>query len=110
VKCDCGQVQDVPYGQRWECPACERRWNTGQIPEEEYLGIMRDMRRYRIQAMIVGGAIAIAVFGFTLWTGQSVIPMAMIAMTFWLLIFMPRWRRKIRWHTRNLPKWTLHPE
>ena len=90
VKCDCGQVQDVPYGERWECPGCGRRWNTGQI--------------------LVGGAIAIAVFGFTLWTGQSVIPMAMIAMTFWLLIFMPRWRRKIRWHTRNLPKWTLHPE
>jgi len=110
IRCDCGRVADIPYGERWDCPECGRGWSTSQIPEEEYLGIMRDMRRYRVQAMIVGAAIGLGVFAFTTWTGRPILPMAMLAMTFWLLVYMPRWRRKVRGHARNLPKWTLHPD
>ena len=45
IRCDCGGIGYVPYDVRWECPTCHRRWNTGQIPAEEYWGIMRGMRR-----------------------------------------------------------------
>ena len=58
IRCDCGQVERVPYGQTWTCPDCGRRWNTEQIPAEEYWGIMREMRRYRLQ--VVGVALVLA--------------------------------------------------
>jgi hypothetical protein len=59
IKCECGELRHVPYGERWECEQCGRRWNTAQIPAAEYDGIMRDMRRFRLSA--IGYAIAIGV-------------------------------------------------
>ena len=61
IRCDCGQVERVPYGQRWVCPDCGRRWNTEQIPAEEYWGIMREMRNYRLQVVGVSLAFGIGV-------------------------------------------------
>ena len=53
VGCDCGRVEYVAYGASWECPDCHRRYNTEQIPAEEYWGIMHEMRRYRLQVLAV---------------------------------------------------------
>src|SRR5262249_25070269 len=61
VRCDCGGIGYVPYGERWECPTCHRRWNTGQIPAEEYWGIMRDMRRMRISVILTALALVVPV-------------------------------------------------
>src|SRR6266566_2195365 len=57
VRWDCGGIGYVPYGERWECRMCHRRWNTGQIPAEEYWGIMRDMRRMRVSAIVTALAV-----------------------------------------------------
>ena len=61
VRCDCGGIGYVPYGERWECRTCHRRWNTGQIPAEEYWGIMRDMRRMRISAIVTALAVVVPI-------------------------------------------------
>src|SRR5690348_15043850 len=69
VSCDCGGIGYVPYGERWECPTCHRRWNTGQIPAEEYWGIMRDMRRMRINVLATALGLIIPILILTAVAG-----------------------------------------
>ena len=111
VKCDCGQIQYIPYGETWECPRCGRRYDTNQIPSEEYWGIMREMRRYRLRVLWVAAALGVGLaLIFARIDRQQAIPLAIALMAFWLLVYMPRWRQKVRRRARNLPRWQLHPE
>jgi Flp pilus assembly protein TadB len=110
VRCDCGAVKHVPYGETWACERCGRRWNTAQIPAEAYWGIMREMRRYRLTAIGVALAIAalFALLGST--AGAQFFVLLPLALGFWFLWYMPLWRRKVRRRARSLPTWKLHPE
>ena len=110
VRCDCGGIGYVPYGERWECPTCHRRWNTGQIPAEEYWGIMRDMRRTRINVIATALGLIIAILILTAVLGIRIVILLPVVMSFWFLFYMPRWRRRVRLQARNLQRWQLHPE
>ncbi len=110
VKCDCGTVSQVPYGDTWTCERCGKRWNTAQIPSEQYWGIMSEMRRYRLQAMGVAVGIAATFITLGLTVGQRFFVLAPIALGAWFLWYMPQWRRKVRLAARNLPRWKLTPE
>lgn len=110
VRCDCEQVRRLAYGERWTCEGCSRRWNTNQIPAEEYWGIMREMRRYRVVA--VGAALVLGVT-FALLTflvAQRLLLLFPVVMAGWYLLYMPRWRRRVRQRARSLPSWQLRPE
>ena len=110
VRCDCGAVEHVPYGDTWTCQTCGRRWNTTQIPEADYWGIMREMRGYRLQVLVASVVVA-AVFAVLFITvGTRFLPLALLVMGFWFLVYMPRWRKKVRLRARNLPRWELEPE
>jgi Flp pilus assembly protein TadB len=110
VRCDCGATKHVAYGERWTCEQCGRRWNTSQIPAEDYWGIMREMRRYRLT--VIGVAVAIMAVFALLGTvaGAQFFVLMPLALGFWFLWYMPMWRRKVRRRTRSLPKWQLRPE
>jgi hypothetical protein len=110
VRCDCGDVQHVPYGETWECPTCGKRWNTTQIPAEQYWGIMEDMRRFRLQVMGIAVAIAVPFALLGLFVGQRFFLLFPLVLGFWFFFFMPQWRRKVRAATRSLPTWHLRPE
>src|SRR5262245_51073181 len=110
VRCDCGEITYLDYGEVWTCPSCGRRWNTRQIPEDEYWGIMHRMRQYRLQVMGVAVAVALAFVALGVAMGPQVWLLAPVVITFWLLVFMPRWRRKVRAAARSLPTWKLRPE
>jgi len=110
IRCDCGEINYLDYGEVWTCPSCGRRWNTTQIPEAEYWGIMHQMRQYRLQVMGVAVAIALGFVALGVAMGPQVWLLAPVVITFWLLIFMPRWRRKVRAAARSLPTWKLRPE
>jgi hypothetical protein len=110
VRCDCAEVAYVPYGERWECPRCGRRWNTGQIPAEEYWGIIREMRRYRLNLLSLTVAVAVVLGGLGLFWGARAFPIVPVILGFWLLVYMPRWRRRVRARARSLPTWRLRPE
>jgi hypothetical protein len=110
VRCDCGEITYLDYGEVWTCPSCGRQWNTGQIPEDEYWDIMRRMRQYRIQVMGVALAVALGFVALGMLMGSQVWLLAPVVITFWLLVFMPRWRRKVRAAARSLPTWKLRPE
>ena len=110
VRCDCGGIGYVPYGERWECRTCHRRWNTGQIPAEEYWGIMRDMRRLRINVLLTALGIVVPIVALSVVAGIRILLLLPVVMSFWFLFYMPRWRRRVRQQARSLRKWKLHPE
>ena len=110
IRCDCGQVERVPYGQTWVCPDCGRRWNTEQIPAEEYWGIMRDMRRTRINVLATALGMIIPILILTAVAGIRIMILLPVVMSFWFLFYMPRWRRRVRLRARSLQRWQLHPE
>lgn len=110
VRCECGELRHVPYGERWVCEQCGRAWNTAQIPAEEYSAIMREMRNMRLS--VIGVAVALAaVFGLlALVVAQSLFLLLPVVLAAWFLLYMPRWRRRVRDRARSLPTWELHPE
>lgn len=110
VKCECGELKHVPYGEVWECEQCGRRWNTNQIPAEEYDGLLREMRRFRLSA--IGAAVVLgAGFGLlAIFVSQSLFLMLPAVLGLWYIWYMPFWRRKVRRRARNLPTWQLTKE
>ncbi len=110
IRCDCGGTRQVPYGERWQCAGCGRSWNTAQIPAEEYFGILREMRRFRLSA--IGFAVVIsAVFaGLAVFVSQGLFLLFPLILSGWYLVYMPLWRRRVRRRARSLPTWQLHPE
>ena len=110
VACDCGEMQHVPYGETWTCESCGRRWNTAQIPAEEYHGLLRDMRRMRL--VPIGVALgATLVFGLlALFVAESLFLLLPVVLGVWFLWYMPWWRRRIRRRARSAPTWNLRPE
>lgn len=110
MKCDCGQVNYLDYGERWTCPSCGRRWNTQQIPADEYWGIMHDARRQRVAMMLVAIGLAVGFVVLGIAMGPAVWGFSPIVIAGWFLLLMPRWRRRLRIHARTLPRWQLTPE
>ena len=58
VSCDCGETREVPYGEAWRCESCGRVWDTNQIPAEEYEGLLRRMKRARLEAFALAAVLA----------------------------------------------------
>lgn len=110
ITCECGEAKAVPYGQRWICERCRRSWNTAEIPAEEYAGLLRRMRRYRLEAVVLAAALAAILVPLIVVVNPSFIFLTPIVAAAWLFLYLPRWRRKIRAAAQNAPRWELHPE
>jgi hypothetical protein len=109
VACDCGELEHVAYGETWQC-ACGRRWNTTQIPADEYWGILRDMRRFRLTAIAAAVLIGVGFTVLALVVSHSLFLLLPVVLGGWYTLYMPWWRRKVRRRARSLPKWQLRPE
>ncbi|MBD0290158.1 MAG: hypothetical protein ICV74_02785 [Thermoleophilia bacterium] len=110
IKCECGQVRQVAYGERWTCEVCGRSWNTAQIPADEYWGIMRTMRGYRLSVIGVAAGMALVFTLLALFVAESLFLLLPVVLAGWFVWYMPFWRRKVRRHARNLPRWEIHPD
>jgi Flp pilus assembly protein TadB len=110
IKCECGEVRHVPYGERWDCETCGRRWNTAQIPAEEYDGILREMRQFRLSAIGFAVVIALVFVVLAVVVSESLFLLMPVVLGIWYLFYMPLWRAKVRRRARSLPTWQLHPE
>ena len=107
----CGEKRDLRYGEEWACESCGRRWDTNQIPAEQYEAIRRTQLRFRVLPVAYGlGVLALAVF-FTL-TGNtfSVFILLPLAMMLWFYFVRPFHRRRYRRAVAELPRWELRPE
>ena len=54
VTCECGEKRDLRYGEDWVCESCGRRWDTRQIPAEQYETIRRTQLRFRVLPVVYG--------------------------------------------------------
>lgn len=109
IACECGEKRYVAYGERWTCERCGRSWNTKQIPAEEYEGLLRRMRRHKIEAVVSGAVTAAVMIGLIVYSPRFLllVPMVMAA---WLFVFLPYWRRRYRRSAHDTPRWQLEPE
>ena len=110
IACECGELKHVPYRDVWVCERCGRRWDTAQIPEEEYYGLLREMRRLRL--FPIGIALGfLVVFGLlALLVSQALFMLLPVVLAFWFIWYMPWWRRKVRRRARGAPRWELRPD
>jgi uncharacterized membrane protein len=71
---------------------------------------MREMRRYRLVAIGAALVLGITFALLAFLVSQRLLLLMPIVMAVWYLLYMPRWRRRVRQRARNLPAWQLHPE
>ena len=111
VTCECGEKRDLRYGEEWTCESCGRRWDTNQIPPDQYQAIRRTQLRFRVLPVLYGlGVLSLAMF-FTL-TGNifSVFVLLPLALMFWFYFIRPAHRRRYRRAVAELPRWELRPQ
>jgi hypothetical protein len=111
VTCECGVKHDLRYGEAWTCERCGRRWDTRQIPREQYEAVRRTQLRFRVLPVLVGLVVtALAIF-FTL-TGNvfSVFFLLPVALIVWFVFLRPMHRRRYRRAIADLPRWELRPD
>src|SRR4029079_8603814 len=105
VTCKCGEKRELTSGEEWTCESCGRRWDTNQIPEEQYRAIRNTQLRFRVLPVTYGLVVlALAIF-FTL-TGNisSVFILLPLTVMFWFYFLRPFHRRRYRRAIAELPK------
>ena len=100
----------MPYGERWTCAECGRRWNTAQIPVEAYLHRNRQMRRFRFEVLAFAVVLLVVFAPLVLFVESAYVFLAVIVGLAWMLLYMPFWRRRLRRAAASAPRWELHPE
>ena len=110
IKCECGETQSVAYGERWVCDSCHRAWNTQQIPAQEYEGLLRRVRRHKLEVVAMAATAAAVLIPLIVVVSTGFILLAPMAMVAWLFLVLPAWRRRYRHTAREAPRWELHPE
>jgi hypothetical protein len=111
ITCECGAKHDAAYGETWTCEHCGRRWDTTQIPREDYEVIRRTQLRFRVLPVAVG-VVVVALAAFFTLTGNviSVFFLLPVALLGWFVFLRPVHRRRYRQAIAELPRWELHPE
>lgn len=110
INCECGETKQVAYGERWTCDRCGRAWNTRQIPAEEYEGLLRRLRRHKLEVLAAAAIVAAVLIPLIVVVSARFIAVVPIVMAFWLFLFLPFWRRRYRRTAHDAPRWQLHPE
>jgi hypothetical protein len=111
ITCECGEKRELKYGEVWTCESCGRRWDTNQIPAEQYKAIRNTQLRFRVLPVVYGLVVLALAMFFTL-TGNifSVFILLPLAVMFWFYFVRAFHRRRYRRAIAELPKWELRPE
>jgi hypothetical protein len=110
ITCQCGEINRVPYGDRWRCPKCGIAWNTAQIPADEYWGIMRRMHRFRVAVIGLGVALGAVAVVFAVVYQPLIVLLVPVLVGAWQAWSQRMWRRRVRRATQALSGWRLTPE
>jgi hypothetical protein len=111
VTCECGEKRYLRYGEVWDCERCGKRWNTRQIPAEQYQLIRRTQLRFRLVPIALGAVVAALAIFFTLTDNIfSVFVLLPLAMVAWFIFVRPVHRKRYREAIADLPRWELRPE
>lgn len=110
VTCDCGNETNLRYGDRWECGHCGRKWNTEQIPADEYRGLVRDLRRLRLVALAVALCGVAIVLPLAYFVNKGFLFVGPIFLALGATLLGPIWKNRVRRVVAERPRWQLHPE
>jgi hypothetical protein len=111
ITCDCGAAGSVPYGERWRCEKCGRTWDTTQIPADEYAGLLRSMRRYKLLTIGPPLLAAAVLVPLTLVVGLQFAVLLFVVTVGWRIFAIPQIRRHAaRRVADGNPEWTLRPD
>ncbi len=111
LTCECGERQNVHYGERWRCERCGRTWNTARIPIEQYAEIRATQLRYRRVPLAISVLALVCVVAFIV-AGRAfggLIVVALVATT-WSMFFRPMYQRRYRAALAKLPSWEIEPD
>lgn len=111
LTCECGEKRNLRYGEQWQCERCAKRWDTRQIPAEQYDAIRRLQWRFRLMPIALGLVVAALAIFFTL-TGNifNVFVLLPLAMMIWFVFLRPTHQRRYRQAVSDLPRWELRPQ
>jgi hypothetical protein len=111
VACECGQRNDLAYGERWRCEGCGRTYDTNRIPREDYEAIRRTQIRFRILPVVLGFLVAGTAIFFSV-TGNvfSVFLLLPVSLMTWFMFLRPVHRKRYRRAIADLPQWELRAE
>ena len=111
ITCECGEKRNLHYGEEWQCERCGKRWDTRQIPAEQYDAIRRLQWRFRRVPIVLGLLVAALAIFFTL-TGNvfNVFVLLPLAMVVWFSFVRPAHQRRYRRAIADLPRWELRPQ
>ena len=111
ITCECGEKRNLRYGAQWDCERCGKRWDTRQIPAEQYAAIRRLQWRFRLVPIALGLVVAALAIFFTL-TGNifNVFVLLPLAMMIWFVFLRPTHQRRYRQAIADLPRWELRPQ
>ena len=110
VRCGCGEVRYLHYGERWQCESCGTSWNTLQIPREEYVAVRRIQRRHIAVPALVFFLVLATVVLFMAFGRVYAIILLPFALTCWFMFVRPLQRKRLREQLKQLPEWKLTPE
>jgi hypothetical protein len=110
ISCECGRTQLVRYGEAWKCEDCGRSWDTRQIPQDDYDGLLRRIRRYRLEILGLAFAVLAVFIPLIVFVNQKFVFVAAVAAFAWMFVYMPFWRRRVRRAAREAPTWNLRAE
>ncbi len=110
IRCDCGQARPVGYGEVWTCDGCGRRWNTAQIPEEDYRRVAREVTRYRWTVIGVSALVVAVLIPLGVLVSIRYFFLMPIILVLWGAVLAPFWKRRMGRRLGELPSWQLRPE
>ncbi|HTU86464.1 MAG TPA: hypothetical protein VMF57_12870 [Solirubrobacteraceae bacterium] len=111
LRCECGERQELRYGELWTCQTCGRSWSTLHIPVAEYDQLRRTELRYRRLPVAVA-AVVMALLIVLILAGRTFAGIVLVAVvaTAWTVYGRPRWTRRYLRASQNRPSWTIGPE
>jgi Flp pilus assembly protein TadB len=111
VTCECGEKRDLRYGERWQCEACGRSYDTNRMPIEEYASFRRNRVRDRVLPSIVFAALAVVVLVLVL-VGRPLAAIVIVPLVgfLWGSYVRPRRRRRQYKAIVERPRWQIRAD
>jgi hypothetical protein len=95
VTCKCGQAAQLHYGEQWKCPRCGRKFDTSEIPREEYAALRRQQLRVRVFPLVAMVLLVVAVIVlFVVGRPFAAIVAIPFLIVVWNLLVRPRLRSR----------------
>lgn len=111
ITCDCGAVNNLAYGERWECTECGKTWNTAQIPPAEYDALLRGLKQYRLLVLLPPILLAAVFVPLAVLVGLQFAFLLFVFVMGYALLVVPQLRRRAAARMReSTMRWKLRPE